>query len=71
VDTVPDGLAPWALDISADGRQLTYTYDPHSTHTGISGLLAALGESGLSVKDLNTTQSSLEEIFVNLVSIKS
>jgi ABC-2 type transport system ATP-binding protein len=71
VSTVPDGLAPWALDLSAGGRELTYTYDPHSTHTGISGLLGAISESGLLIKDLNTTQSSLEEIFVSLVSSKS
>jgi ABC-2 type transport system ATP-binding protein len=70
VSAVPDGLAPWALDLSAGGRELTYTYDPHSTHTGISGLLGAISESGLLIKDLNTTQSSLEEIFVNLVTSK-
>ena len=71
VSTVPDVLAPWALDLSAGGSQLTYTYDPHSTHTGISGLLGAISESGLLIKDLKTTQSSLEEIFVNLVTTKS
>ena len=67
VRAVPDVLAPWMLDLSADGNQLTYTYDPHNTRTGISGLLQAIGEAGLVLKDLRTTQSSLEEIFVNLV----
>ena len=70
VDAMPMGLAPWSLDLSADGNQLTYTYDPHNTHTGISGLLQAIREAGLVIKDLRTTQSSLEEIFVNLVKSK-
>jgi ABC-2 type transport system ATP-binding protein len=70
VRMVPESLAPWALDLSADGRQLTYTYDPRTTHTGISGLLQAIRDAGLLLKDLHTTQSSLEEIFVNLVNTK-
>jgi ABC-2 type transport system ATP-binding protein len=70
VRMVPESLAPWALDLSADGRQLTYTYDPRTTHTGISGLLQAIRDAGLLLKDLNTTQSSLEEIFVSLVNTK-
>jgi ABC-2 type transport system ATP-binding protein len=71
VSTVPDTLAPWVLDLSADGSRLTYTYDPHNAHTGISDLLEAIREAGLVLKDLKTTQSSLEEIFVNLVKAKS
>ena len=71
VSSVPDVLAPWGLELTAGGSQLTYTYDPHSAHNGISGLLGAISESGILIKDLNTTQSSLEEIFVNLVSEKS
>ena len=67
LSVVPDALAPWALELSADGCRLTYTYDPRNTQTGINGLLRAIGEAGLVLKDLNTTQSSLEEIFVNLV----
>jgi ABC-2 type transport system ATP-binding protein len=67
VGAVPDALARWALDLSADGSRLTYTYDPHTTYTGVSGLLQAIREAGLLMKDLKTTQSSLEEIFVNLV----
>ncbi|MDH3900443.1 MAG: ABC transporter ATP-binding protein [Gammaproteobacteria bacterium] len=70
VSAVPDALDPWALDLSADGSRLTYTYDPHNTHTGIDGLLQAMRETGLALKDLKTTQSSLEEIFVNLVKAK-
>ena len=67
VNTVPDELAAWALDLSAAGSRLTYTYDPHSTHNGISDLLQAIREAGLELKDLKMTQSSLEDIFINLV----
>ena len=67
LSAVPDALAPWALELSADGCRLTYTYDPRNTQTGISDLLQAIGEAGLVLKDLNTTQTSLEDIFVNLV----
>ena len=70
VRVVPEALAPWALDLSADGGRLTYTYDPRTAHTGISGLLQAIRDAGLLLKDLKTTQSSLEEIFVNLVNTK-
>ena len=71
VSALPGELAPWALDLSADGGRLTYTYDPHNTRTGISGLLQAIRKAGLVLKDLKSTQSSLEEIFVNLVKAKS
>jgi ABC-2 type transport system ATP-binding protein len=71
VSTVPAALSPWALELSADGGRLTYTYDPRNTQTGISDLLQAIKEAGLVLKDLQTTQSSLEEIFVNLVKAKS
>ena len=67
VSAVPAALASWALELSSDGSRLTYTYDPHNIHTGISGLLQAIREAGVVLKDLKTTQSSLEEIFVNLV----
>ena len=71
VDAVPDALTPWALELSTAGSRLTYTYDPHNTHTGISDLLQAIREAGLELKDLKTTQSSLEDIFINLVKVKS
>jgi ABC-2 type transport system ATP-binding protein len=64
---VPVALARYALELHAGGLELTYTYDTKSERTGISGLLAALGEAGIRFKDLQTTQSSLEEIFVSLV----
>ena len=67
VSKVPDVLAAWALELSADGSKLTYTYDPRSSHTGIPDLLQAISEAGLKLKDLNTTQSTLEDIFVSLL----
>ena len=64
---VPAALRPWALEMAVDGCELIYTYDPHKTHTGIHELLAALRDAGLVIKDLRTTKTSLEEIFVSLV----
>jgi len=71
VSSVPEVLAGWALELSADGGRLTYTYDPHNINTGVSGLLQAINDAGLLLKDLQTTQSTLEEIFVGLVKTKS
>ena len=67
VDSVPETLAPWGLALAGEGYRLTYTYDPRESRTGIPDLLGALGEAGLVLKDFHTTQSSLEDIFVNLV----
>jgi ABC-2 type transport system ATP-binding protein len=67
IEALPESLAEYQLEVSTDGSQLTYTYDTHSSRTGITALLQSLNEAGLSMRDLNTSQSSLEEIFVNLV----
>lgn len=67
---LPGVLSPWALDLSAEGNRLTYTYDPRKTHTGIHELLQALRDAGLVIKDVHTIRTSLEEIFVNLVKNK-
>jgi ABC-2 type transport system ATP-binding protein len=67
---IPDTLAQWALQLSNDGHQLTYTYDPGDPHTGIADLLHAISDAGLLLKDVRTTQSSLEEIFIKLVKTK-
>ena len=67
VDAIPDSLTPFNLSRSDDGSQLTYTYDTRADRTGITSLLSALSDAGLKLRDLSTTQSSLEEIFVNLV----
>jgi ABC-2 type transport system ATP-binding protein len=68
VDEVPAALAEYGLELSADGNHLVYTYDTRSERTGITALLQDLNDNGLSLKDLKSSQSSLEEIFVNLVS---
>jgi len=67
---LPEVLAPWALDLASDGSKLTYTYDPHNIHTGIHGLLQAIREADLLIKDVHTSKTSLEEIFVSLVKKK-
>ena len=67
IDAIPAGLDGYDLELSDDGSELTYHYDTKSDHTGITALLAALHETGIRFNDLQTTQSSLEEIFVGLV----
>jgi ABC-2 type transport system ATP-binding protein len=64
---VPPRLAAYRLELSADGTQLVYTFDVQAEQTGIADLLRALGRQGPDFKDLHTTESSLEDIFVNLV----
>ena len=64
---VPAPLAGLGLELGADGNELVYTFDAHHEHTGIAQLLARLGEYGIGFKDLHTSESSLEDIFVNLV----
>jgi ABC-2 type transport system ATP-binding protein len=68
INLIPPTLDKFGLDLSDDGKQLTYTYDTQAERTGITTLLSALHSAGISFNDLNTTQSSLEDIFVNLVS---
>jgi ABC-2 type transport system ATP-binding protein len=65
---IPAGLADWRLALNAGGTELEYTFDAAEERTGIPALLRRLGELGIGFKDLNTRQSSLEDIFVNLVS---
>ena len=65
--TVPERLAPYFLELAADGSALTYTYDVNSERTGITGLLNDLQTAGLQMRDVQTQQSSLEDIFVGLV----
>jgi ABC-2 type transport system ATP-binding protein len=64
---IPASLAPYGLELAAEGSELVYTYDTQGERTGITALLAALNEAGIRFKDLRTEQSSLEEIFVTLV----
>ncbi len=65
---MPPELAGYNLVLSPSGTDLTYIYDTQSERTGITSLLRDLNQAGISVRDLQTTQSSLEDIFVNLVS---
>ena len=67
LDAIPPTLARHHLTLSADGTALTYTYDTKGEHTGITALLDDLGCAGIKFTDLQTTQSSLEDIFVGLV----
>ncbi|RDZ27411.1 ABC transporter ATP-binding protein [Lysobacter silvisoli] len=64
---LPEALASPALELTADGHELVYTFDAQADETGIAQLLRRLGEHGIDFKDLQTAQSSLEEIFVSLV----
>ncbi len=64
---IPADLDDYHLELSDDGEELTYHYDTKRDHTGITALLGALHRAGIKFNDLNTTQSSLEEIFVGLV----
>ncbi len=65
--SIPSGLGEYHLELSGCGSELTYHYDTKREHTGITSLLAALHDAGIKFNDLNTSQSSLEEIFVGLV----
>ena len=71
ITDIPSSLSEWTLELSNDGKQLTYTYDPNTQNSGITGLLDSIRDSGLSLKDVNTSQSSLEDIFVSLVNEKN
>jgi ABC-2 type transport system ATP-binding protein len=64
---IPAALKDHHLALSPDGRELVYTYDTQAERTGITGLLDDLARAGIGFRDLQTTQSSLEEIFVGLV----
>ncbi|MNV51158.1 Daunorubicin/doxorubicin resistance ATP-binding protein DrrA [compost metagenome] len=64
---VPDALARWPLVLSHGGSALTYTFDTQQEDTGIAALLRALAEHGIDFKDLHSSESSLEDIFVSLV----
>jgi len=64
---LPQGLEAYPLELGRGGAQLTYTYDAQAERTGIASLLGALGEAGVRFRDLQTRQSSLEEIFVGLL----
>lgn len=67
IESIPTSLSDWELELSEDGLFVTYTYDAKGSHTGIAELLSAINTAGLLLKDVNTSKSSLEDIFINLV----
>jgi ABC-2 type transport system ATP-binding protein len=67
LDAIPPALAGHHLELANGGSELVYTYDTQGPRTGITGLLTDLAGAGIRFKDLDTTQSSLEDIFVDLV----
>ena len=67
VDAVPAALAAYNLELNDGGRELTYNYDTKGERTGITSLLSDLRNAGIRISDLDTSQSSLEDIFVSLV----
>jgi ABC-2 type transport system ATP-binding protein len=68
---LPPGLGDYPLDLAQDGHALVFNFDAHSLETGIPGLLRRLGELGIEIKDLHSQESSLEDIFVGLVSARA
>jgi ABC-2 type transport system ATP-binding protein len=64
---IPDGLSDWTLELADDGYALVYSFDTQDEETGIAELLRTLGEHGIEFKDLRSSESSLEDIFVSLV----
>jgi ABC-2 type transport system ATP-binding protein len=67
IEEIPPSLSPYGLERVNGGSELVYTYDTQGERTGITALLGDLSAAGIRFKDLQTTQSSLEEIFVSLV----
>nr|WP_319247563.1 ABC transporter ATP-binding protein [uncultured Celeribacter sp.] len=71
IDALPDSLSQYELSLSEDGRTLTYAYDTAKAHTGITRMIADLAAEGLNVRDLDSSKSSLEDVFLTLVEEKS
>ena len=67
LDAVPAGLAEWNVTLKNEGHELEYVFDSNQEKTGVPSLLRKLSDLGVAFKDLNTSQSSLEDIFVSLV----
>ncbi|MFC5344136.1 ABC transporter ATP-binding protein [Brevundimonas staleyi] len=67
LEAIPVGLADWDLQLKADGNELEFVFDSNAEKTGVPSLLRRLSDLGIAFKDLNTRQSSLEDIFVSLV----
>ncbi|OHV77820.1 ABC transporter ATP-binding protein [Ensifer sp. LCM 4579] len=67
IDEVPEALSSYSLSLEEGGQCLIYDYDTSAERTGITALLAALSEAGIRLRDISTRQSSLEDIFVEIV----
>ncbi len=67
LEAIPVGLADWDLQLKAEGNELEFVFDSNAEKTGVPSLLRRLSDLGIAFKDLNTRQSSLEDIFVSLV----
>jgi ABC-2 type transport system ATP-binding protein len=67
LDKIPEEFANYPLELQAEGNELLYTFDTQQEHSGIVTLMRQLNKNGIDFKDLNTKESSLEEIFVSLV----
>ena len=65
--SIPAALADWSLALAEDGHALVYTFDTQLEENGIAALLKCLGEAKIEFKDLRSSESSLEDIFVGLV----
>ena len=68
LESVPPELGEWGVELRAEGHELLYVFDANAERTGVPSLLRAMSDLGIGFKDLNTRQSSLEDIFVSLVS---
>ena len=69
VEALPPALAAFDLEVEDEGRTLVYSYDVSAQRTGITALLSAVNEAGLRLRDIRTSQSSLEDIFVELTHV--
>jgi len=67
IEAIPPALAGWPLRLEAGGERLVYEFDASASDTGIARLLRTLGAAGIDYKDLETSRTSLEDIFVELV----
>ncbi len=67
ISKIPESLSAWELTLFEDGQSLLYTYDPNRQQTGVAKLLRTIDSEGLLIKDVNTSQSSLEDIFIDMV----
>jgi ABC-2 type transport system ATP-binding protein len=68
IAALPEGLGDWPLELKHGGREIEYSFEAGDERNGVPALLKRIGELGIAFHDLNTRESSLEEIFVSLVS---